>query len=245
MNTDLITYYVLSAIAVLIILAIHEYAHAYAAYKLGDRTAESFGRLTINPIKHIDPVGALCMLFFHVGWAKPVPVNPRNLKKPKRDFALVSLAGPLSNLVLGFSSAALYLLILKIPVTGEGFLLTFLSNIALFLYLFVTINIGLGIFNLLPIPPFDGSRLLGVILPEKAYFAVMKNERKIYLFVLLWLILGDSVTYALRSVPLIYSTPWLYYGVGIFSLSDILGFIVNGLTELIFKFWQLIPFLKI
>ena len=93
---------ILTAVAVLITLSIHEFSHAYAAYKLGDDTAKNLGRLSINPIKHLDPIGALCMLFFRFGWAKPVPINPRNLKKPKRDFAVSALAGPLSNLILGF-----------------------------------------------------------------------------------------------------------------------------------------------
>jgi len=245
MNTDYITYYILSAIAVLIILAVHEYSHAYAAYRLGDNTAKNLGRLTVNPIKHLDPVGALCMVVFHVGWAKPVPVNPRYFKKPKRDFALVSLAGPLSNIIMGFFAAGVYLLILKIPVSSSGFTLVLLSNTALFVYLFHSINIGIGLFNLLPIPPFDGSRLLNVVLPEKAYFGVMKYERQIYLFVLGWLLLGDFVAAALRSVPIIYSVPWLYQLVGIFSLSDILAFVISGLSSLIFKFWQLIPIFRV
>ena len=102
---------ILTAVAVLITLSIHEFSHAYAAYKLGDNTAKNLGRLSINPIKHLDPIGALCMLFFRFGWAKPVPINPRNFKNPKRDFAISALAGPLSNLILGFIFSGIFIFI--------------------------------------------------------------------------------------------------------------------------------------
>ena len=101
-------YYILSALAALVALTVHEYSHAYAAYKLGDDTAKNFGRLTLNPIKHIDPLGAICMIFLRVGWAKPVPINMRNFKEPRRGFAITALAGPASNLVMAFASALLY-----------------------------------------------------------------------------------------------------------------------------------------
>ena len=101
---------ILSALATLITLSIHEFSHALAAHKLGDDTAKYMGRLTINPIKHLDPIGALCMVFFRFGWAKPVPINPRNFKNPKRDFALSAMAGPLSNLVIAFFSSFFYML---------------------------------------------------------------------------------------------------------------------------------------
>ena len=104
--TQSIPYYILTAIAVLISLTVHEYSHGLAAYKLGDTTARDMGRLTLNPIKHIDPIGALCLLFFHVGWAKPVPINARNFRHPKRDFAITALAGPVSNLIMAFVFSA-------------------------------------------------------------------------------------------------------------------------------------------
>ena len=106
-----IVYYVFSALAVLISLSLHEYSHAYAAYKLGDDTAKDQGRLTLNPIKHLDPFGALCMLLFHFGWAKPVPVDPRNFENPKKGIAIVSFAGPLANLSLATLSTLIYLLL--------------------------------------------------------------------------------------------------------------------------------------
>ena len=97
-----IPYYLLSALAALIVLSIHEFSHGYAAYKLGDPTAKLMGRLSLNPIKHLDPIGAIMMVIFHIGWAKPVPINAANFKKPKRDFAISALAGPLSNMILAF-----------------------------------------------------------------------------------------------------------------------------------------------
>lgn len=244
-----ISYYVLSALAVLIILAIHEYSHAYIAYKLGDNTAKSCGRLTLNPLKHLDPIGAVCMILFHIGWAKPVPVNARNFKSPKKDFAKVAVAGPLSNIIMAFFSAFLYLLIFAIfkdkPFEEGDFGLKLLENTLLFISLFHTINVGLGIFNLLPIPPFDGSRILNVILPEKAYFKVMKHERKIYLGVLIWLLMGDSVASAVRMLPFVQSSSLLYTAAGIFSLSGMLSTAIGFISNLMMNFWQLIPFLKI
>lgn len=243
-----LVYYLLSIIVVLISLTVHEYSHGYAAYKLGDDTAKNFGRLTLNPIKHLDPVGALCMLFFHIGWAKPVPINARNFKDPKKGFAISALAGPLSNLILGFIFAFIYLfvfaLLKDVRFMSKDFSYHLAENTLLFLWLFHSINIGLGLFNLLPIPPFDGSRLLNVILPPKYYFGIMKYERYIYYGVLAWLLLGDNVAYFLRQLPIIYSSPALYTIVGIFSLSDMLSSVISFVSELTFSFWQLIPFLR-
>lgn len=243
-----IVYYLLSALAVLIALTIHEYCHGYAAYRLGDDTAKLAGRLTLNPINHIDPIGALCMLFFHIGWAKPVPVNPSNFKDAKKGFALTALAGPLSNLILGFFSAFVYLLLyalLKdVHFETRGFLFNLASNALLFIMLFHSINIGLGLFNLLPIPPFDGSRLLNVVLPSKIYFKVMRYEREIYYGVLAWLLFGNYVTRLLRMIPLVANISFLNWFVGIFSLSNMLSTVIRAVSNLTFDFWQLIPFLK-
>ena len=244
-----IIYYLYSAIAALIALTVHEYCHGYAAYKLGDDTARNFGRLSLNPMKHLDPIGTLCMIFFHFGWAKPVPINARNFKNPKRDFAISAAAGPLSNLILGFFSAFVYLLVLAfakdIAFTSKTFLYHILNNTLIFLYVFHSVNVGLGLFNLLPIPPFDGSRLLNVILPERLYFKVMRYERQIYMGVLVWLVFGSYVTAALRSVPMIHSNQFLYWFSGIFSLSSMISNVIYHVSELMLKFWQLIPFLRI
>jgi len=242
-------YYLLSALAVLIILAIHEYAHAYAAYKLGDETARNFGRLTLNPIKHLDPIGTICMIFLHVGWAKPVPINTRNFKNPRKDFAITAIAGPISNLALAFISALLYLsvfaLVRDVRFETANFGYHLANNTLLFLMVFHSINIGFAIFNLLPIPPLDGSRLLGIVLPPKAYHFILQHEQKFYYGVLAWLLVGDYVAYALRMIPFIAMSPVLNFIVGIFSLSDMLGAVISFISGLMLDFWQLIPFLKI
>lgn len=237
---------IFSALAALIALTVHEFSHGYAAYKLGDPTAKSLGRLTLNPVKHLDPIGALCMVFFRFGWAKPVPINPRYFKKPKRDFALTALAGPLSNLLLAFAFGLIYLLTLKgfSSVFFESELSYRLAvNLTLFIYIFHAVNLGLAVFNLIPVPPLDGSRLLNVILPTRLYFKVMRYERQIYFGLIGWLLLGDFVKRALLSVPLVSASPILSAVAGIFSLTDLIGALLVKLSELIFSFWQLFPFL--
>ena len=244
---ETVIYYLLSAIAALIALTVHEYCHGYAAYKLGDDTAKSFGRLTLNPIKHLDPYGAICMVLFHIGWAKPVPINARNFKNPKRDFAITAAAGPASNLILGFVSALIYLVVFvcvkDMTFPSANFTYHLINNLLNFIYVFHSINVGLGLFNLLPIPPFDGSRLLNVFLPEKIYFEIMKYERYIYYGVLAWLFLGHYVTDLLRSIPIIASNSVLYFVSGIFSLSGVLSNVIGGVSNLMFSFWELFPFL--
>ena len=242
-----IVYYIFSALAVLIILTLHEYAHAYAAYKMGDPTAKNLGRLSLNPLKHLDPFGALCMIFFHFGWAKPVPINARNFKNPKRGFAITALAGPLSNMIFAFISAFVYLLLIAVfnDVTFKTeFQFKLAENTLVFVYLFHIINVGIGIFNLIPIPPLDGSRILNVLLPPKYYFGIMKYERKIYLGLIIWLFFGNIVKRFLLSLPLIAINPVLSFIAGLFSLSDILALIFTTISSLMMKFWALIPFLR-
>lgn len=247
MNT--VIYYLLSAVAALIALTVHEYCHGFAAYKMGDNTAKNFGRLTLNPIKHIDPYGAICMVLFHVGWAKPVPINARNFKDPKKGFAVTAAAGPAANLILGFISAFLYLLVFAlvkdIRFESMNFVYHLLNNLLSFLFIFHSINIGLGLFNLLPIPPFDGSRLMYVFLPPKIYFGIMKYEKKIYIGVLVWLLLGSYAAAGVRMIPFVAQSPVLYWLAGILSLSGMISTVIGWVSELMLNFWQLIPFLKI
>ena len=239
---------IFTLVAVLITLTVHEYAHGYAAYRLGDNTAKSFGRLTLNPIKHLDPIGAVCLLLFHFGWAKPVPINPRNFKKPRRDFAISALAGPLTNIILAFITAFFYLLALtqlsKISYDSE-----FTYNLALntirFLGIFHSVNLGLGIFNLIPVPPLDGSRILTVVLPPKLYFGIMKYERKIYLVLIIWMLLGGFVKRFLLSFSFISSSPVLSFIAGIFSLSGMISSLISFLSGAMLDFWSLLPFLQI
>ncbi len=244
---DNLIYYILSALAVLIILTVHEYSHGYAAYKLGDNTARNLGRLSLNPIKHLDPAGAICMILFHFGWAKPVPINPRNFKNPKRDFAITALAGPLSNILLAFFSAFFYLLLQALfrGVSFESeFLYSLASNALLFVYLFHAINVGIGIFNLIPIPPLDGSRILNAVLPPRIYFGIMKYEQRIYWALVCWLIFGTYVARALLSIPIIANSAVLSFIAGLFSLSDILSTVFDAVSRLMMNFWRLIPFLN-
>lgn len=180
---------------VLIAITFHEYAHAYAAARLGDPTAESLGRLTLNPLKHLDPLGALCMLLFRFGWAKPVPINSRYFKKPRRDLAITALAGPAVNILLSFAGMFLYRLLLtslehSALGASDGFAATALALLATFLMSFYQLNASFAVFNLLPIPPLDGSRLLSLLLPPAWYYKVMQYERYIALGMLVLLYLG-------------------------------------------------------
>lgn len=167
-------------VGVFLCLTIHETCHGLAAYALGDPTAKSMHRLSLNPLRHIDWIG-LCMMFFcGFGWAKPVPVDPRYFKDPKKGMALTALAGPASNFMLAFSliliSKGIYLYADYTPVWNA---------IYNFLHLTAILSIGLGLFNLLPIPPLDGAKVLGGLLPDRTYFALMRYERYGMLLLLL------------------------------------------------------------
>lgn len=185
---------------ILLSTSCHEFAHGWIAHKCGDDTALNFGRLTLNPLKHLDPLGTLCIVLFGFGWAKPVPVNARYFRNPKWNFAYVAAAGPFTNLILAFIGAILYALFcsLIIPLVPEMNELG--QNICIILgsmlFTFHWLNISLAIFNLIPLPPLDGSRILYVFLPPKYYFGVMKYE--LYIEVAFLLLLGMNII----SLPL-------------------------------------------
>lgn len=182
-----------------IAIIFHELAHGFTAYLLGDNTAKDSGRLTLNPFKHMDLTGFLFLLIFKFGWAKPVPINPFNFKNRKRDTILVSLAGPLSNFII-----AIVL----------GFILSFniITNAIVFKILLITLwyNIMLGVFNLLPFPPLDGSKIVASLLPRKLEYYFYKYEKYLYLILIVLIatnvidrIMGPVIDAALNLLILV------------------------------------------
>lgn len=187
--------------AVLLCLTVHETCHGLAAYALGDPTAREQRRLSLNPLRHIDWLGLAMMLMVGFGWARPVPVDPRHFKDPKRGMALTALAGPASNLLL-----ALAAVLLSRALYDHGDWMPSGVLIPLFeflLYTLAPLSIGLGLFNLLPIPPLDGAKAVGAFLPDRAYFGLMRYERygMLALLALSWFgVTGDLVSGAILGV---------------------------------------------
>lgn len=170
---------------VFLILPIHEFAHAGAAYLLGDKAIKYRGRLTFNPLAHVDPLGALCLLLFGFGWAKPVPIDPRNFKNPKGGMALSALAGPLSNLICGFLAGVG--LVCVVNFAPQMFSNDLGFYFILFLFNFLAINVSLAVFNLIPFPPLDGSKILYAFLPDSAVNFMYRLER--YSFILIYAVI--------------------------------------------------------
>ena len=188
--TDLL----LSAVPALLCITLHELCHGLVAYLLGDDTAKRAGRLTLNPLKHIDPMGLLMLVVAHVGWAKPVPVDMRSFENPKRGMALTALAGPVCNLVLAALFLFLYGLAFPFAVRrGTSLALTLVQLLDVTAHL----SLGLGLFNLLPIPPLDGSKVLFSVMSDESYVKLMRYER--YGIILLFALAFLGVTGRLLS----------------------------------------------
>lgn len=203
---DNIIFILLRVVAVLIAISVHEMAHGFAAYKLGDNTAKYDGRLSLNPLRHIDIYGTLCLLFFGFGWAKPVMVNPNYFKNHKRDMALTALAGPLSN----FLSALIGMVCLL-------YLSPVLSNryVSQFFFMFVILNISLGVFNLIPVPPLDGSKIFLSLLPRRIYYEIMRYEQFGFIVLIIALYLNVLDPILNTAVNFIYSLIFFCAGGGL------------------------------
>lgn len=190
--------------AALLCITFHELAHGFAADRLGDHTARMQGRLSWNPVRHIDPFGLLMMIVAGVGWAKPVPVDARNFKNPKRGMAVTALAGPAAN----FLMAALVLIVGSLvyhfsPLTMPNSLRYVYSYALVFLARCAMLSVGLGLFNLIPIPPLDGSKVVFSLLPDRIYFTILRYERYIMLalFALVFFgILDGPLQFCIRHV---------------------------------------------
>ncbi|MEE0434546.1 MAG: site-2 protease family protein [Peptococcaceae bacterium] len=205
---------VLTILAIIPAMCIHEYAHGWMSYKLGDPSPKYDGRLSLNPLHHIDLLGALFLIVFNFGWAKPVQVNPRYYKNPKRGMALVALAGPVANFILALLCLIVNNIILRVTGGSVGMVVYYLYD---FFLLSAMVNVGLGVFNLIPLPPLDGSKVLAMFLPTRWYYNYMRIEQ--WGFVALFLLLALGVL----------SRPLFYLRSGVLSYLDFIATALVGI----------------
>ncbi len=206
-----------SAAAALLCITFHELSHGFVAWKLGDPTAKLAGRLTLNPLRHLDPLGFVMMVLLHVGWAKPVPIDLRYFKNPRRDMALTALAGPASNFLLAAAALLVGRVLLFADIGGMAGVYALLAV----MYIAV-LSVGLGVFNLIPIAPLDGSKVLISFLPERLYRVVLRYERwgMLALLLLVWLgvlngPLNFLMSWAVRGLCFVTGFPY-YLFAGLF-----------------------------
>ena len=213
-----ITCILASLIVIFLVLPFHEYAHGFVAYKLGDNTAKRMGRLSLNPLEHLDYAGALLLIFIGFGWAKPVPIDDRNFKNPKAGMAITALAGPVANLIAAIVAGLIYNAL--IAFVGMITILTnqFWFYVLMFFQYLMIINIGLAVFNLIPIPPLDGSKILMAFLPDRIVDKIYQYQQFFSMGLFIRVMMGGLSGGFITSIQ-----NWLFNG-------------INWLTALPFSF---------
>lgn len=201
----------------IVILPLHECAHGLIAVKLGDNTPKWDRRLTLNPLASLDPMGALWLLLFGIGWAKPVQVNPRNFKNPKRDMALVALAGPVANLLAALIGAIIFVPYVIFVLSNHANVIKYFFYY--FLSSYITVNVSLAVFNFIPIPPLDGSRIVAAFLSDKAMYTYYRYQNIIVMIFFVILLSGSlntplnvAETYLCNAVLWLAERPYVLFG---------------------------------
>ncbi len=201
----------------IVILPLHECAHGLIAVKLGDNTPKWDKRLTLNPLASLDPMGALWLLLFGIGWAKPVQVNPRNFKNPKRDMALVALAGPVANLLAALIGAVIFVPYVIFILSNHANVITYFFYY--FLSSYITVNVSLAVFNFIPIPPLDGSRIVAAFLSDKAMYTYYRYQNIVVMIFFVILLSGSlnaplsiAENYLCNAMLWIAERPYVLFG---------------------------------